>query len=499
MQDSNVKLARRSFLKRSSLTAGGVVTAGTLGMLSAHTAWSKGRDHDDRHDHDRFERDRDACRPDDRRKPRRRKDYGALSPRPDQDGNVIIALPEGFEYVTFSRTGDPMSDGFPTPAIHDGMAAFRGPQGTIRLIRNHELRNAAGNFSFGVLGPSATRYDPLAAAGCTTVDYDPRHRRIVRDFVSINGTLVNCSGGLAYKNVGWITSEETTSGPANGYGKKHGYNFLVPASAYGPALAQPLTAMGRFAHEASLADNETGIVYETEDAGDSSGFYRFLPNDRENLLAGGVLQMAKIKGTTNYDTRSGQQEGASLPVEWVTIDNPDPDPVTSSTSCFAQGFAKGGARFNRLEGIFRGEDGEIFFVSTSGGNAKYGQLWKYEHDKKGGTLELVFESPNGSVLDSPDNLCVTPSGGILFCEDDASNDADTNLYAPGITNVNRLVGLGRNGEPFTFAVNVFSDSEFCGACFSPDGDILFTNIQGGNANGSGMTLAITGPWRRGPL
>jgi secreted PhoX family phosphatase len=61
------------------------------------------------------------------------------------------------------------------------------------------------------------------------------------------------------------------------------------------------------------------------------------------------------------------------------------------------------------------------------------------------------------------------------------------------------VGLGRNGEPFTFAVNVFSDSEFCGACFSPDGDILFTNIQGGNANGSGMTLAITGPWRRGPL
>jgi secreted PhoX family phosphatase len=47
-----------------------------------------------------------------------------------------------------------------------------------------------------------------------------------------------------------------------------------------------------------------------------------------------------------------------------------------------------------------------------------------------GTLTLVFESPSGSVLDSPDNLCVTPSGAVLFCEDDANpttghrNDSD---------------------------------------------------------------------------
>ncbi|MGH6629322.1 MAG: alkaline phosphatase PhoX, partial [Burkholderiales bacterium] len=202
----------------------------------------------------------------------------------------------------------------------------------------------------------------------------------------------------------------------------------------------------------------------------------------------------------NYDTRTNQTQGADLPVEWVTIDIPDPDPITSTTSCFAQGFAKGGARFNRLEGIFRGEDNSIFFVSTSGGNALYGQLWKYRPDNSGGgTLELVFESPNGSVLDSPDNLCVTPSGGILFCEDDASADSDTHILAPGFTNINRLVGLGRCGDPFTFAVNIFSDSEFAGACFSPDGEILFVNIQGGNSTGSGMTLAITGPWRRGSL
>ncbi len=234
-----------------------------------------------------------------------------------------------------------MSDGFATPAIHDGMAAFKGPDGTIRLIRNHELRNAAGNFAFGVVGPTATRYD---AVGFRRL-YDHRlrsaHKRVVRDFISINGTLVNCSGGLAYKNVGWITCEETTVGPANGYARKHGYSFLVPAAAWGPSLAQPLTAMGRFAHEASVADNETGIVYETEDSGDNSGFYRFLPNDPENLLAGGVLQMAKIKGVTNYDSRSGQVEGVELEVEWVTIDNPDPDSVTASTQLLRAGLRQG--------------------------------------------------------------------------------------------------------------------------------------------------------------
>ena len=142
----------------------------------------------------------------------------------------------------------------------------------------------------------------------------------------------------------------------------------------------------------------------------------------------------------------------------------------------------------------------MYFVSASGGNAARGQLWQFiPRITGGGTLVLVFESPNSSVLDSPDNLCVTPAGGILFCEDDASGDSDTHPLAPGITDINRLVGMGRSGEPFEFAVNIFNDSEFAGACYSPDGEILFVNIQGGNSIGSGMTCAITGPWRRGAL
>jgi secreted PhoX family phosphatase len=53
--------------------------------------------------------------------------------------NGDISLPPGFRYVKFSAWGDPMSDGNSTPFIHDGMAAFPGASGGIRLVRNHEI------------------------------------------------------------------------------------------------------------------------------------------------------------------------------------------------------------------------------------------------------------------------------------------------------------------------------------------------------------------------
>ncbi|HVL03625.1 MAG TPA: alkaline phosphatase PhoX, partial [Acidimicrobiales bacterium] len=106
------------------------------------------------------------------------------------------------------------------------------------------------------------------------------------------------------------------------------------------------------------------------------------------------------------------------------------------------------------------------------------------------------------VLDSPDNLLVTTRGGILLCEDDASGaDNDTHPLAPGIVDVNRLIGIEvrARAEAFEFAVNRLNDSEFAGACFSPDGEVLFVNIFGDASPDSGMTCAITGPWSNGPL
>jgi secreted PhoX family phosphatase len=466
------------------------VTGTTLSALSAHMALAD----DDRRHHDSHRRGR-------------RSDYGDLSPTPDQNGDKFLALPKDFEYVTFSKTGDTFGNGLLVPSRHDGMAAFDGPGHTVRLIRNHEV--TAINAPFPVPGPAALKYDAKGTGGCMTLDFDTRRKRLERQFVSIAGSINNCSGGWSRGNTGWMTCEENVSGVNQGYDKPHGYVYFVPASANSAVPAVPMKAMGRFSHEGAVSDSR-GIIYLTEDSGNSSGFYRFVPNNPDQPLAGGVLQMLAVNGSPTATLIVGQVVGLRRPVSWVTIPVPDPNLEGGGMSCFAQGRAAGGAAFNRLEGVFRGEDGRsMYFVSTSGGTVKgpdgdgFGQLWHYipgEHGE-GDELVLVFESSANAVLESPDNICITPNGGVIFCEDDAvgGTPQDTHPLAPGITGINRMIGLGPKGEPFEFAVNIFSDSEFAGACFSPDGEILFVNIQGEDSPGAGMTLAIWGPWEKGPL
>ncbi|MGH4014506.1 MAG: alkaline phosphatase PhoX [Pseudonocardiaceae bacterium] len=490
---------RRCFLGRSLALAGGAVASGVaLDTLDAHAAWAAGRPPGDPGG----------------------SGYGPLRRTPARNTREeLLALPAGFSYVVFGVTGSMMSDGNPTPIAHDGMAAFPGPNGrTVRLIRNHEVRTGPATPAGRVRVAGSRRYDELGVAGTVTLDVDPHSGRVLQDFVSLNGTIVNCAGGPMLADAGWLTCEETTAGPGQGWTHKHGYVFEVPLR--GPAPGQPadsmpIKAMGRFSHEAVAVDPTTGIVYETEDdSGRPNGFFRYRPGDPRNLSAGGALEMLKIKGRPGYDTREGQRTGARLPVEWVRIADPDPDLEGGAVTVTQQGLAEGAAKFNRLEGCWYG-DGSIFFNSTSGGDAKngdapnadgfvegYGQVWRYIPGDDGGTLVLVYESPGRKVLDSPDNLTFTPRGGIVLCEDDASSaDEDRHRLAPELSNVNRVIGLAPGGEPFEFAVNIVDDSEFAGACFSPDGATMFVNTLGSNDSTEppGRTYAIRGPWRRGPL
>ncbi len=441
--------------------------------------------------------------------------YGPLFRRPAENepgGPEYLALPRGFGYVVFGKIGETMSDGTPTPLNHDGMAAFAAGGSRVRLIRNHEVRNDPGDFTLAVLTgnePNPAKYDPLAVGGTVTLDFDVASRSLTRHFVSHAGSIVNCAGGIMHRRAGWLTSEETTAGPDDGWGQKHGYNFVVPLNANNPALVQPLTAMGRFAHEAVAVDPRTGIVYETEDSGDDSGLYRFVPNNASRLAVGGALEMLAVQGQDGYDTLTGQTVGAPLPVRWVPIADPDPDLEGGAAEVAAQGIAGGAAVFNRLEGIWWAGD-RCVFNSTSGGDAQFGQVWELRPEGDGGTLTLLYESPGvipsigRTPLDSPDNITVTPRGGILLCEDDsnAAPDAsdDTHPLAPGILDVNRLVGLDDDGRTFEFALNTLNNAEFAGACFAPNApEVLFVNNFGTGEPGSGMTFAITGPWERGAL
>jgi len=500
-------LDRRTFITRAAAAGGGLLSVGAVERLVARDALGYGR--------------RISAQP-----------YGPLRRVADQRGVEVLALPAGFRYVTFSHTGSLMSDGNPTPLALDGMGAFRGGRfrgrgkdHLVRLVRNSEDRNPAGTMG-GLLGDRSAAYDPTAYGGTTTLVYDEHRRRLVRDFVSLNGTTVNCAGGISYRRRYWLTGEETVGGPdatdpAARFAKRHGYLFLTPVRRRRNDLevAAPIVAAGRFAHEAAAVDQRTGIVYETEDPGSGvgAGFYRYTPEDPDNLHAGGVLEMLAIAGQPQIDLREGRTRGEALRVRWVRIDEPNPEltSVSDPRSTFNQGWAKGGAKFNRLEGCWE-DDSTIFFVSTSGGDAKngdvnsdgyaegFGQVWAYRPGRRGGTLTLVYESASGGEMDSPDNLTVTPRGGLIACEDDASSTyVDAHPLAPGIEHVNRLIGLTRAGEAFELAVNVLNESELAGACFSPSGRTLFFNIFG-RARFSedpveGMTCAVTGPWRRGPL
>src|SRR5688572_22494830 len=248
--------------------------------------------------------------------------YGPLVPTADlRDGVKRISLPDGFTYRSFSVAGELMSDGNKVPLAHDGMGLFNTPDGKFRLVRNHEDRNSAGNGTTEII--PGVSYDKKGG-GTTTLVVNPFTRELERDWISLSGTTVNCAGGVTPWG-SWITCEETNVGPTpTGWSKQHGYCFDVPAAANGTVPAVALTAMGRFSHEAVAVDPETWIVYETEDNGSTSGFYRFLANVPGALSEGGTLEMLAIDGQFNYDTRSGQTVGMALPVTWVPIADPNP-------------------------------------------------------------------------------------------------------------------------------------------------------------------------------
>lgn len=409
----------------------------------------------------------------------------------------IIALPAGFNYTAISITGQPMHDGGTVPGLHDGMAAYAGSKNQTVLVRNHEV---GANGSNPVVTSNGMRYDQIGG-GTTNVVIGP-NRRVRYQFASLGGTIRNCAGGPTPWN-SWITCEENTSligaspSPTNpsGNARMHGYNFEVPASeTLNVAEPIPLTAMGRFNHEAIAVEDETGWVFQTEDRGDSA-FYRFRPNVAGDLSSG-VLEALRITdsralnmevATGSHNTATGYRglKGVALQATWVTIDNPNP--ATDTVRVEAR--SKGAARFTRGEGAWYG-NGYTYFVCSNGGNDGRGQVWAYRSDRNdptSGTVTLVVEAeavvgPGGTTdgtLAAPDNITVAPFGDLFLCEDGGG--------------IEYVVGVNQGGDLYRFVENVLAGggSEFAGACFSPDGKTFFVNIQG-----PGITLAIWGPWTR---
>ena len=400
-------------------------------------------------------------------------------------------MPDGFRYLSYGWTKDPMTDGSPTPHGHDGMAVVKADGDRITLVRNHEQAGRAKGF-----GDDKMRYDANGPGGCTNLIFNTASGTFEKSFVSLNGTVQNCAGGATpwgtwlsgEENVGDSTTPDTDKKPI-GYQKDHGWIFEV--SATGSTTPVPLKDMGRFIHEAVAVDSLTGNVYLTEDR-NPSGFYRFTPKTPGKLAEGGKLEMMSAVGRP--DTRKRVRAGSVFDVKWVPIADPlrAHSPKTTDTlGVYHQGKALGGSTFARLEGVFH-TDRRLFFTATTGGDAEQGQVWEYSPETE--KLRILFESPGAPVLNMPDNLCASPRGCLVICEDGGR---------PG----QRLQALTPDGTLFAFAENHtrlrgerngysgdFRAMEWAGVCFSPCGHWLFVNLQM-----PGITLAITGPWADGPF
>jgi secreted PhoX family phosphatase len=390
------------------------------------------------------------------------------------DPSGLIDLPAGFSYRVLSSLGDAMSDGGTVPDQADGMGCFDLGGGKLALVRNHELTPGQDGG-----GASGAAYDTVARSlvplpgGTTTLVLDARTLEVERQFRSLSGTIRNCAGGTTPWG-SWLSCEENVSKPDGRINKEHGYVFEVPATATGPVDPVPLKAMGRFNHEAACVDPTSGIVYQTEDRDDGL-LYRFIPNVRGQLAAGGRLQALALDGQSESRNWSGV---AIAPQSWhagrwIDLDNveaPDDD-------LRKRGAAAGATLFARGEGMWMG-DGEFYFACTSGGAAKLGQVFRLRPQSSGqDRLQLFYESTSPDQFNYGDNLTIAPNGHLVVCEDQYVDNA-----------ANHIRGITPDGVAYPLALSRV-DTEWAGACFSPDGRTLFVNSYR-----PAKTVAITGPW-----
>ncbi|MFQ3595760.1 MAG: alkaline phosphatase PhoX, partial [Sphingomonadaceae bacterium] len=455
--------------------------------------------------------------------------YGPLQLTNDLNtGLPLLWLPKGFSYRSVSWRGDLMDDGQRVPAAHDGMAVVRtvnSRTNEVLLIRNHEITNGT---LLDVPGNPDAVYDRVnglaggSAGGCTVLRM--RGGQLIEHKAVIGATIRPCAGGPTPWGT-WLSAEETTINRTSVGGRPHGYVFDVHPD---PAVTRaiPIVDMGRLSHEACAVDPVTGYVYETEDQRNVAAFYRFLPNNTSRtygaLWDGGKLQAARIVGIerANLLALEGvrpsdvQQVGQSFAIEWVDVANPDANPTTSTEtgannpdtgtrSCsgpYRQARDAGALRMSRGEGLWWDQKTQSMFIcdTSFGYNASgaagfgLGAVWQYKPSRTNpdmGTLTLIHAPAARIAGNNVDNVCVSPKGGILTCDD---GSAVVDQYGPG----QRLMGYTAEGLAYIFAKsNValtqaqidamgrtgqfnpgnYRGAEFAGATFDAAGRMLYVN------------------------
>lgn len=367
--------------------------------------------------------------------------FPALATTPDANG---LLIPQGFSSRVIAQANQPVGGtGFRWHTDPDGAAVFAAPDGGWVYASNREfLPGGVDAIHFNAKGEIVNAYNILPG-------------RLTR---------LNCGGGVTPWGT-WLSGEE--------------YDFGVvwecdPFDTTASNTAR-WRGLGSFYHEAVAIDPATNVFYLTEDRPDGR-FYRFVP-DTANVggrpSETGQLQALRVLSSDDINV-----EGAHGPwqIDWLDIPNPNPvftptrNQVTETTA------------FNGGEGLWQ-QKGVVYFTTK-------GDRRVYALDIAKQTLEVLYDDasyqPN-PVLDSVDNLVMTPGGDLIVVED----KSEANQQA---------VAIRADGSiaPMLQLVD-HEGSEVTGPAFSPDGRFFYFSSQRGPGNGNGtgtagITYAIEGPW-----
>ena len=396
------------------------------------------------------------------------------------------------------------------------MGAFPAPNGNVMLVRNHEINGPGapfGDASPGVRRAGPRRHDDGRGHQFGEVveclHQPQRHAEELLRRAHAVGLWITLRGDGQRPDVGPDFTGVSERRPD---ASAHGFIFEVPAG--GQSNREPITAAGRFAHEA-VAFDPAGRASSTSPRTTSASRPASTatspttnPMETGHLANGGQLQMLAVRGQPNANLAASQRNGRRIRSSGSTSPIPNPTfPYTPGDRTHDQQrrSTSSATRAGPGCGVLLASRGRASTTTASStsrrpraaarrrpaptpsrgyGNGS-GQVWAYRH-RRPGACTCVYESPGPDVLDFPDNITTSQRGHDRAVRGQHQRQLPPRpdpATASCSTSPSTGWSAARRHAPTTSSP---------GATFSPDGDTLFVNIQASD----GMTFAIWGPWGR---